>query len=168
MFEKNKKKLSASIKEFWDLWEKKSIWVSALIAVIPLLIYYFGYLNFIRENTGSFITYASTLVTINGVFLTLIVTLKQSQIFERLRRFFPHLHNYLYEGLKGQIVSCIIFIGINLAISIVGPISNEVVAYVGLYMWSCFFIYTFIGAFYTLKIVTNLASVEPDKRNVRK
>lgn len=168
MIEKIQKKVNQYTKKFWDLWEIKGLYVSAVIAIIPLIIYSLGYIDLIRENAGNFITYASALVTINGVFLTLIVTLKQSRLFERLKKFFPHLYAYLYEGLKGQIKSCIIFIAINLIIAVAGPISNDSIALIGMYIWSYFFVSTFLGAFYTLKVVTNLASSEPEKRSVLK
>ncbi|TAA67891.1 hypothetical protein [Planococcus salinarum] len=168
MIEKIQKKVNQYTKKFWDLWELKGVYVSAVISIIPLIIYCLGYLNLIRENTGNFITYASALVTINGVFLTLIVTLKQSRLFERLKKFFPQHYAYLYEGLKGQIKACIVFIAINLIIAVAGPISNASIALIGMYIWSYFFVNTFFGAFYTLKIVTSLASQEPDKRSVMK
>lgn len=161
-------KIDRYTNRFWDLWEIKSIFVTALVALLPLALYLLGFLGLIRENTGSLITYASALVTINGVFLTLIVTLKQSQIFERLRSFFPILYSYLYDGLKGQIKSCIIFILINLVIALVGPVSNKVISSIGMYIWSYFIINISFGAFYTLRIITRLASSKIEKRSVLK
>lgn len=124
--------------------------------------YYFGFLNNIRENTGSIITFAAGLITLNGVFLTLLVTLKGSPIFIRLKSLFPKLHDYLYYGLKKQIISCIYLILINLIISIVGEVDNFILVVTGIVLWSYFMVDVSIGALYNLKIVTDLAIKDVD------
>lgn len=149
---------------FFDYWEVKYYLVN-LIFVIPLaLLYFFGWLDNIRENTGSIISYGGTLVTLNGVFLTLLITLKESPIFKYLKNFYPSNYNYLYSGLKRQIQSAVIFIIINLAIAIVGVVENKLLALFGLIIWAYYLIDISIGAVYNLKVVTNLASAKKDDR----
>jgi len=151
-------------KRFWDCWETKSWLVNFSLTSLPVILYYFGFLGGIRENTGSIITYAAALLTLNGVFLTLLVTLKGSPIFERLKKVFPVLHAYLYNGLKKQVQACIYFILINLGIGIAGEISNPIFSFMGVLVWSYFLIHISLGALYSLRVVTNLAASEPEER----
>lgn len=147
---------------FFNFWEKYKLFTNLMISLLPIGLYFGGYLSNIRENTGSIISYAAVLVTLNGVFLTLLVTLKGSPIFIRLKTFFPKLHNYLYTGLKNQVKSCIVFMLLNLFISLVGPISNIYFISVGIVCWSYYLVDVSIGSFYNLKIVTDLALDKSD------
>lgn len=149
---------------FWNSWEKHNFITSLIFTIIPVVFYHFGYLSNIRENTGSIITYVTALVTINGVFLTLLITLKESPVFIRLKNSFPHLHDYLYKGLRKQILACIVFMIINIVIAVVGPDINITIAYSGILIWSYFMVNVSVGALYTLKIVTDLAVSEVEKR----
>jgi uncharacterized membrane protein len=161
-----KETISSKFEKFshkiFDYWENHALIVNFLFALIPISMYYFGFLNNIRENTGSIITFAAGLITLNGVFLTLLVTLKGSPIFIRLKSLFPKLHDYLYYGLKKQIISCIYLILINLIISIVGEVDNFILVVTGIVLWSYFMVDVSIGALYNLKIVTDLAIKDVD------
>ena len=160
---KNFKKLFARIQnKIFDFWEVKPFLVN-VICVIPFILFYIlGWLDNIRENTSSVISYAGALITLNGVFLTLLITLKESPIFAYLRDRYPEIHNYLYTGLKRQIRSAVILIVINLLIGIVGVVENNYLAILGLIIWSYYLIDVTIGAIYNLKVVTNLAVKEYD------
>ncbi|PGS41711.1 hypothetical protein COC58_12430 [Bacillus cereus] len=149
---------------FWGVWESKRFFVNLLVSVLPITLYYFNYMSNIRENTGSFIAYAVGILTVDGVFLTLLVTLKSSPVMERLKNMFPKLHNFLYEELRKQIASCIYFILINLAIAVVGPISNIYVICAGIIFWSYYMVSITLGALFSLKAVMNLATSEVEKR----
>lgn len=147
---------------FFNLWEQSNLFVNIAVASPLILLYFLGSLDNIRESAGSIISYASALLTINGVFLTLLVTLKGSPVFVRLKRLFPKLHNYLYKGLKKQIISCIGLVLVNLLISIVGPTDNLFFIIPGIIIWSYLMIDVSIGALYNLKVVTDLATKEID------
>lgn len=136
-------------------------------SIILVILYYFGYLQNIRENSGSYISYGSALITLNGVFLTLLVTLKGSLIFIRLKQFFPKLHKYLYIGLKKQVISCIIFVLINLLIATVGPTNNLIIILFGIICWSFYLVDISIGALYNLRVVTNL-TLDKDSDDIEK
>jgi hypothetical protein len=149
---------------FWRVWEKNSFIINLLFSVIPILFYYLNYMQNIRENTGSFIAYAACILTVDGVFLTLLVTLKSSPVMARLKTLFPNLHDYLYQELRTQIAYCIYFILINLAIAVAGPISNKYFIGIGIILWSFLLTSITIGALFTIKTVMNLATSEVDKR----
>lgn len=156
--QKNFNKLFVNIQnKIFDFWEVKPFFVN-IICIIPFVVFYIlGWLDNIRENTGSVIGYAGALITLNGVFLTLLVTLKESPIFAYLRDRYPDVHNYLYIGLKRQIRSSIILIVINLFIGIVGVVESKYFSIIGLIIWSYYLIDVTIGAIYNIKVVTNLA-----------
>ncbi|KUF27511.1 hypothetical protein AMR94_23180 [Bacillus sp. G3(2015)] len=149
---------------FWGAWESKRFIVNLLVSILPITLYYFNYMPNIRENTGSFIAYAVGILTVDGVFLTLLVTLKSSPVMDRLKNMFPKLHNFLYEELRKQIASCIYFILINLAIAVAGPISNKFVIVMGIISWSYYMVSITLGALFSLKAVMNLATSEVEKR----
>lgn len=161
-FKKINNVLNSAQNKIFDFWEVKPYVVNFLCVIPLLLLYIFGWLDNIRENTSSVISYAGALITINGVFLTLLVTLKESPIFLYLRKRFPVIHNYLYTGLRRQIRSAVILIIINLAIGIVGVVENKYLAISGLIVWSYYLIDVSIGAIYNLKVVTNLATKKFD------
>ena len=148
--------------KLFDFWEVKPYFINFLCVIPLVFLYVFGWLDNIRENTSSVIGYASALITLNGVFLTLLITLKESPIFKYLKDRFPSVHSYLYTGLRRQIRSAIILIVINLAIGIVGEVDNIYLAIFGMIVWSYYLIDVSIGAIYNLKVVTNLATKKFD------
>lgn len=156
-FEKIKKVSVSAQNKIFEFWEVKPFLINILCVIPILILYLLGWLDNIRENTGSVIGFAGALITLNGVFLTLLVTLKESSIFLYLKDRFPEIHNYLYTGLKRQIRSAVILIIINLAIGIVGVMENEYIAICGLIFWSYYLIDVSLGAIYNIKVVTNLA-----------
>lgn len=157
-------KLKNSLKYFWTFWEKHSILCTLIVSIIPLTLYFLGCLDNIRENTGSIITFAVGIFTLDGVFLTLLITLKSSPVMERLKKHFSNLHQYFYEEIKKQTVYCLCFLVINIVIAIVGIVNNVYIAAIGVFIWSYFFIYIVIGFTFTLKVIMNLAINEVDSQ----
>lgn len=143
--------------KIFDYWEVKPFFINILCVIPFIALYMLGWLDNIRENTSSVISYAGVLITLNGVFLTLLVTLKESSIFAYIRDRYPKMHDYLYTGLKKQIRSAIVLIVINILIGVIGEIEYKSLAILGLIVWSYYFVDVTIGAIYNLKVVTNLA-----------
>ncbi|MEH6892502.1 hypothetical protein V7024_23135 [Bacillus sp. JJ864] len=160
--------LKSSVDFFWKLWERNRFSVNFLFSILPIVLYYFNYMSNIRENTGSFVAYAVGILTVDGVFLTLLVTLKSSPVMARLKTLFPNLHNFLYQELRKQIASCIYFILINLAIAVAGPVSNYYIICPGIIFWSYYLVSITIGALFSLKAVMNLATTEVETRKSMK
>lgn len=148
----------------WKFWEKKKILVNFLLSCILITLYYFGFMPQIRESSGSLIAYAVGILTVEGVFLTLLITLKSSPVMARLKSLFPNLHDHLYKELRFQIAGCLLYILLNSAISIAGPVSNKYLICVGIISWSYLTISITIGILYSLKTVMNLAVGEIDSR----
>lgn len=159
-----KKIVKSSIDYFWKVWEKRRFIINSLFSLVPIVLYYFNFMPNIRENTGSCIAYAIGILTVDGVFLTLLVTLKSSPAMTRLKKFFPNLHNYLYQELRKQIASCIYFILINLAIAVAGPVDNRYLILAGILFWSYYLVSITIGALFSIKTVMNLATTDVESK----
>ncbi|MBG9785616.1 hypothetical protein [Shouchella lehensis] len=159
---------SKTNKTFWKKWEKNKFWVCIFISCIPVFLFYSGYISHSKDNTGNFIAYSVGILTVQGVFLTLLVTLKSSPVMSRLRDFFPHLHNYLYFELRKQISACIYFILINLAFAVFVPINNKYLVFFAIVMWSYYMVYITIGILYSIRTVMNLATSDIDTRSKMK
>lgn len=159
-----RKKYNNFVGKVWDFWEKRSFGINSVIAMLFVYLYWNGNFDLIRENAGNLIAYSIGLMTLNGVFMTLLVTLKESPVFERLRKHFPQLHDDLYEGLKNQVARSIYFIFLNLIISIVGVVSNVFVAYTGLIIWSYLLSDITLGTLYNLRVVKRLVEAKVDTK----
>ncbi|MGK9490338.1 MULTISPECIES: hypothetical protein [Bacillus] len=159
------KPFSKVLKTFWKYWERKRFLVNSLLSCLPIILYFLGYLPNIRENTGSLISFAVGILTVEGVFLTLLVTLKSSPVMARLKNFFPNLHDHLYKELRRQIADCIYYILINLAIAIGGPISNIYVIVIGILLWSYLTVSVTLGILYSINTVMNLATADVETRH---
>jgi hypothetical protein len=104
-----------------DLWEKYSVIISILFGIITGVCYYFGLIEKIRTTIGNVITFASIVIGVNGVFLTLLITLQESPAFERLRNFFPTFQTKLYISLRTQISYGLVVVTLSIIISILPP-----------------------------------------------
>lgn len=164
---KKSDKKNKFIEKFWDFYEIQGFIINSLVVILLCFIYHLGYLSLIRENVGNLIAYGVALLTLNGVFMTLLVTLKESKVFENLKKYFPVLHENLYEGLKKQVARSIYFIIINLLIGIIGIISNLYIAYTGLIIWSYLLSDITLGSLYNLRVVKKLVEANEYTRKSR-
>ncbi|WP_341320331.1 hypothetical protein NSQ62_11760 [Solibacillus sp. FSL H8-0523] len=151
-------------KEFWAYWENKTFLMNTIISILPISLYYFGFMSNIRENTGSIITFAVGILTVDGVFLTLLITLKSSPVMERLKTHFSGLHDYLYIELKKQILYCLYFLMINLAIAVTGPIANKFIISMGIILWSYLIVHITLGFIFSLRVIMNLSTSTVDTK----
>lgn len=174
--------------KLFDLWESNPIVINFSFYLLILLFYSINsFLNFISDSkestkslefiyqlpegianlidiviktSGNIIGFSSALITLNGVFLTLLVTLKESPLFGTLKRKFPDLHDYLYTGLKSQLYSCVKLILVCIVISWFGNIKNIFFAVVILTILGYYISSVTIGALYNIKVVTDLTTKE--------
>jgi len=172
-----------------DEWELNSIKINLLFLLIFLLFFVINsYLEFLEtknvnqtlefiRSTGiginnlykniltissNLISFASALITLNGVFLTLLVTLKESVIFKNLKTKFPTLHNYMYSSLKKQLISCIILIFILVGTTIIFSNTLVVIKFILIVIIIYLLINVTIGGIYTVKVVGNLTTKDAD------
>lgn len=100
--------------------------------------------------------FASIIIGVLGVFLTLLITLQESPIFERLRDYFPTIQKRLFIWLRSQIWTGITVVLFSVVITVMPNSPNRVVSSIVLAVWGTFFWWMSIGSFYTVKLVSDL------------
>lgn len=137
-------------------WLRRSFAICFALAFICGISYYFGLIKNFRFAIINIINFASIIIGVTGVFITLLITLKESPAFKRLRDFFPVLNVSLYKHLRNQINYSLVVILLSIFIYILPPSPNKILSAVGVMIWFWFFWLMSIGAFYTVKLVIDL------------
>lgn len=138
------------------LWEKYSIYISVLAGWLIGFLYFKGLVMNIRTVTANIVTFASIVIGVNGVFLTLIITLQESPAFLRLKEIFPSFQTKLYKGLRNQISFGLIVVMISIVINLLPPSPSIYLSAFGVAVWFIFFFEMSIGSFITVKLVTDI------------
>ncbi|URM31594.1 hypothetical protein LLY41_14325 [Cytobacillus firmus] len=141
---------------FEKVWEKYNIYLSVIAGVLVGYLYQQGFIVNIRSVTGNIVTFASIVIGVNGVFLTLIITLQESPAFIRLREIFPSFQKKLYISLRNQINYGLIVVVISIIINFLPPSPNKYLSAVGVGIWFIFFFPMCIGSFVSVKLVTDI------------
>lgn len=141
---------------FEPYWEKHSTYISLLVAVAITVLFILGFITNIRNVTENIINFASIIIGVNGVFLTLIITLQESAAFIRLKEFFPNFQIRLYISLRDQIGNGLTVVLISIAINLMPPSPSIYLSGIGVLVWFYFFVKMFIGSFVSVKLVTDI------------
>ena len=139
-----------------DLWVKGALYICALLGIMFGLFYYCGLIGDIEFVILSVVSYASIIIGVTGVFLTLLITLKESVVFKRLERLFPNINIKIYLYLRNLIYYGLLVIVISVLISIAPDIPNKIIASMVIGIWFFFFWLMTIGTFYGIKLITDL------------
>lgn len=139
-----------------DIWEKHKIIISILLGIIVGILYFFGYIRNVREVTGTIVTFASIVIGVNGVFLTLVITLQESPAFERLKVVFPAFQKKLYISLRNQINFGLMMVVVSIIIYMLPPSPSKYLSAIGVAIWFQFLSLTCIGSFFSVKLVTDI------------
>lgn len=139
-----------------DCWEKYKFIISAILGVIIGVLYLKGYLVNVRGVTGTIVTFASIVIGVNGVFLTLVITLQESPAFERLKSIFPSFQKKLYISLRNQINFSLVVVILSIVINMLPPSPSIYLSALGVAIWFKFFMLTCIGSFFSVKLVTDI------------
>lgn len=171
---RKKEKLKEFIEKY--LYKLESLWVSNSFlicfsfALITGAFYYNGLIVNFRYMTMNVVNFASIVIGVSGVFLTLIITLKESPVFERLSTFFPTIQKDLYVYLRNQIYFGLIVVILSVVINILPPAPHEIFATLGVIIWFLFFWLMSFGTFYAVKLIIDLVikNFEVPKRTSRR
>ncbi|MBM7634063.1 hypothetical protein [Geomicrobium sediminis] len=137
-------------------WEKYQVWICLIFALLSAVLYYFSLLQDIRGTLGDVITFSSIVIGINGVFLTLVITLKESIAFERLSFLMPKFQERLYKALRDLILYGLALVTLSVIISLLPSSPSRYLSAMGVSVWFFFFWKVSIGSFYTVKLVTDI------------
>lgn len=138
------------------IWEKHSFAISFIICVFVGILYFNGLVTNIRMVTGNVVMFASMVVAVNGVFLTLIITLQESSAFIRIKGIFPDFQKKLYLSLRDQIHFGILVVAMSILINILPPSPNKYLSSIGVGVWFFFFTLMGVGSFFSVKLVTDI------------
>lgn len=141
---------------FEKLWERFFLVISILAGVLFGILYNFGILTNIRTVTGNIVSFASIVIAVNGVFLTLIITLQESPAFIRLKEIFPSFQKRLYISLRNQINYGLVVVVISIIINFLPPSPSKYLSSIGVGIWFVFFFPMCIGSFVSVKLVTDI------------
>jgi len=162
-------KTQTMIRLIEDLWVKHSLVICFVLALIFAIARYLELMNNVRELVDSVINFSSIVIGVTGVFLTLIVTLKESPVFERLGKVFPKITNTLYMSLRNQIFYGLIVVILSILINTLPASPLKILSSIGVGVWFYFFWRLSLGSFYTVKLITDLVvrNFEDNDRNSR-
>ncbi|WP_052749663.1 hypothetical protein [Heyndrickxia coagulans] len=151
------------------LWIKFANLICLLLSVVVAIAHYYGLIRNIRHLMESVINFSSIVIGIMGVFLSLIITLKESPVFERLRSLFPNLQRTIYISLRNQIYYGLIVVILSIFINSLPHSPLLILASIGVCVWFFFFWKLTLGSFYTVKLITDLVvrNYEVPKRKER-
>jgi len=139
-----------------DTWVKHSFLICLFLGIASGALHYFGLIANIRVVTGSVVNFASIVIGVSGVFLTLIITLQESPAFNRLREFFPHFQTNLYTSLRNQIGFGLLVVILSIVITSMPPAPYKWLASIGVAIWFFFFWLLSLGSFYSVNLITDI------------
>lgn len=139
-----------------DIWLKHSLLICIVLSIITGILHYYGWVTNIRSSTSNVVTFASIVIGVSGVFLTLIITLQESPVFNRLRQYFPTVQTKLYVSFRTQINHGLIVVILSIIINSLPPAPIKYLASIGVAIWFLFFWLMTLGSFYSVKLITDL------------
>lgn len=146
-----------------DFLVRWSFVVSIMLSILSGLAHYAGILINLRVTAGNVIMYASAVIAVIGVFLTLVVSLQDTPTFARLREHYPHMQRKLLGFLHKEIALSIILLLFSVIISSLPVIPNKWISSIGVVVWFFFLWETSIGVLYAVKLILDLASRNIDQ-----
>jgi Flp pilus assembly pilin Flp len=139
-------------------WVSYSFLICIFFSLVVCTLFYFGLLTNVKSIMGYAVSFASIVIGVMGVFLSLLITLAESDVFKRIRTFFPTIETKLYRSFRSQINYALLVVLISIAITGASTFSNKWLAMIGLFIWSVFFLLMTFGTFYSVKLVTDLVT----------
>lgn len=137
-------------------WETRSVTICVLLGILTATLYFFYFIDGIRNTVSNVITFSSIVIGVNGIFLTLLITLQESPVFQRLKHLMPSFQTRLYLSLRELIHHGLVVVTISIFISLLPPSPDRLLSSVGVAVWSYFFWSMTIGSFYSVKLVTDI------------
>lgn len=154
--EQRNTRLSFFLEKVEDVWASKAFYMCIVLGAVTGSLHYFGFIVNIRTSTANIITFASIVIGVTGVFLTLLITLQESPVFERLRTIFPMFQTKLYTSLRTQINYSLVVVILSIAINSMPPAPYKWLASIGVGVWFTYFWAMSLGAFYSVKLITDI------------
>lgn len=151
-----KKKLSGYWLFIENIWTEYPYAFCSILGIITAVSYYQDLIANLRNAIAHVVVFSAVILGILGVFLTLLITLRESIVFERIRVLFPDVNKKLFKWIRNQLWSGIAVVLLSVIISVLPTPSNKIISSIGVFVWSTIFWHIGIGSFYTIKLITDL------------
>lgn len=138
------------------IWEKHSVIISIVLSIIIGLLYYIEIITNIKSVLSDIIAFASIVIGINGVFITLVISIKETTGFKRLKNFIPDFEVKLFNLLKSQTFYGLTVVFVSIIILLLPASPSNVLSAIGVSVWSFFFATMTINAYFTINLLLNL------------
>ena len=135
-------------------------WLISIIISVAFDICYtkLNFIRSIRNCTGDIISISSILLGILGVFVGLLISLRDSDFIKLINKYMEEdAFKFLLEYFRNQFVIKIIFIFVTVVIDFAPAINNKLlfIKHVGISIWSVLFLLTLWGTFYIVDLIVN-------------
>lgn len=144
------------------------MWLIAVVSsIIITSLYHVRILHNVRDTMSDIITFSSVIFVVLSIILTFLLTLKESRLFKRIKRYFPGINTKLYK-LFIKVIYMTVFVLIIALIIIVIDFGNVVFikVLISLIGSGCF-VYMIIGTLYLLRYTADMV-INEHKYDVEK
>lgn len=150
------KKVKKVLERVEDIFLKYLLLICIVLSIFSTFAYRFDFINNIRGTMGNVIMFASIIFVVISFILTLMISLKESLLFDRIRNKFPLITKGIYKFLNKIILASILVVILALLITVL-PLNLNIyfkifISLVGFTM----FWYMILGAVYMLKFTTDM------------
>ncbi|WP_089030014.1 hypothetical protein [Bacillus subtilis] len=139
-----------------DIWVKYNIIICIILGVLTGVLSYLNWIVNLKSNGSNIITFASIVIGVMGVFLSLLISLQGSPVFSRLNEYSPNLQKKIYTNLRTQIYYALIVVICSIIVNSLPDICNQIVKAVIDGVWFIFIWLMTLGSFYSVKLITDL------------
>lgn len=145
-----------------DIFLKYLLVICVVLAAFSTYGYYVGYIQNVRGTMPNIIMFASIMFVVISLILTLLISLKESLLFDRIRKNFPLVTKDIFKFLNKIILSSI-FVVIWAIFVTVLPLNLNIYFKVAISLIGCtMFWYMILGSVYMLIFTTDMV-VKDDK-----
>lgn len=139
-----------------DIWVKYNIIICIILGILTGVLSYLNWIVNLKSNGSNIITFASIVIGVMGVFLSLLISLQGSPVFARLNEYYFNLQKKIYTNLRTQIYYALIVVICSIIVNSLPDICNQIVKAVIDGVWFIFIWLMTLGSFYSVKLITDL------------
>lgn len=153
-----------------NFFEDHLVYLLALIAIIVGVFTVFVPFESFRNLTSDVITIISITLAIDGLFLGILINLKEdSPFFKRAHEF--NLEENIFKRLVKTIIYNIylniFFIIVTLGYDVIPAIKIDLLKKFGNIIWASFFIFLLIGTVYIVSLINKINDFNPEQNNTK-
>lgn len=160
--------ISGSLESLEDVFLKYLFVICMIISVVSTLIYSYDYIKNIRLTMPNIIMFSSIIFVVISFILTLLISLKESLLFDRIKNNFPLVTKKIYKFINKIILSSIFVVMLALVVTILPSNLNKYLKYIISFIGFTMFWYMILGAIYMLKFTTDMVVKDNNLKKTEK